>query len=234
MPDRLSIVRRNLHRVQQRIVEAAAKAGRDPAEVTLVGVTKYVDAATARLLVKAGCQDLGESRPQELWAKTEMLSDLPVRWHQIGHLQRNKVDRTIKTASLIHTVDSGRLLAAINSSAARQSMVAEVLLEVNISGDESKHGFAPDDMPDAVANLGDLASVRARGLMAMAAREGDAEVARRNFARLRELRDELQSSLSDRGSLAELSMGMSGDFQEAITEGATIVRVGSALWEGLD
>lgn len=233
MTNRQQVVRDNLARIRERVAEAAHAADRPAESITLVGVTKYVDAPTAALLLEAGCRDLGESRPQALWEKAATLEGKPVRWHQVGHLQRNKVDQTLRHASLIHAVDSRRLLAAINSSAARQDMTARVLLEVNISGDAAKHGFSAADMPTVVATLGDHANVQVLGLMAMAAREGGHATARENFAALRRLRDNLRSTVPEGHSLSELSMGMSGDFEEAIAEGSTLIRVGSALWEGL-
>lgn len=229
-----SIVRDNVRRVQARIAAAAERCGRSASEITLVGVTKYVDAPTAAALVAAGCFDLGESRPQQLWEKEAAaeLAELPVRWHLIGHLQRNKVARTAPIASLIHSVDSTRLLRAINDAATREEP-ADVLLEVNTSGDEQKHGLTPDQARGLVEKLNEFPNCRVRGLMTMAAREGGPDVAQRNFAALRQLRDELQAAAPAGVVLKQLSMGMSGDFEEAIAEGATIVRVGSALWEGV-
>jgi hypothetical protein len=184
-------------------------------------------------LVAAGCRDLGESRSQELWSKAAELADLSINWHLIGHLQRNKVERTLPLVSLIHSADSVRLIAAINESAAAMWREVPVLLEVNVSGDRSKHGFGPDEIARLLPEIAAFDHVEVRGLMAMAGREGDLESARRDFARLRELRDRLRRELPAGMSLDELSMGMSGDFEAAIEEGATIVRVGSALFEGV-
>lgn len=235
MSDPLTTVRENLARVEERIHAAARDAGRSRDEVRLVGVTKYVNAATAALLAQAGCHDLGESRPQELWAKAEAaeFADLPVRWHAVGHLQRNKVNRTIPLVAIVHSVDSVRLLKAIDACAAGLGVVRDALLEVNCSGDPEKHGVAPEDLPAVIQRLPEFPRVHIRGLMTMAAREGGLEVARRNFARLRELRDQAAIGAPEGVELTELSMGMSADFEAAIAEGATIVRVGTALWEGL-
>lgn len=226
----MSRIADNLARIRERIAAAAERCGRPPEAVTLVAVTKSADAAAARELALAGCCQLGEGRPQELWHKYASLSDLPIHWHLIGHLQRNKVERTLPLVSLIHSVDSERLLRAIDAAAEALPQTAAVLLEVNISGDLSKHGFAPQEMPDRIAGLAEFKRVSVRGLMGMAALEGDIDSARRDFQRLRELRDQLRRLPGGKG-LVELSMGMSGDFDAAIEEGATIVRIGSALFE---
>ncbi len=224
----------NLADVRRRIAAAAAKSGRSPDEVSLVAATKYVTGSMARLLFDAGCRDFGESRPQQLWAKAAELSDLPIRWHLIGHLQRNKVERTLPLVSLVHSADSLRLIAAIDHAAAAIDRVAPVLLEVNISGEPAKHGFSPGEVAARLDDVAGLSHVQIRGLMAMAGLEGDSESARREFAALRELRDRLRPMQPPKVSLDELSMGMSGDFEAAIEEGATIVRVGSALFQGVD
>jgi pyridoxal phosphate enzyme (YggS family) len=231
--DRAARIRENLSRVRERIAVAAAKSGRPADAVRLVGVTKYVDAATARLLVEAGLKDLGESRPQELWAKAAALADVKPHWHLIGHLQRNKVARTVPLWPVIHSADSLRLLEEISRVAQGLGGTIEVLLEVNISGDETKHGFQSEDLAPILPRIGNLPSVQVQGLMTMAAREGDLDRARRDFAALRKLRDRLAVNCPQWVALNELSMGMSGDFEVAIEEGATIVRVGSALFEGV-
>jgi pyridoxal phosphate enzyme (YggS family) len=231
----------NLANVRERIASAAARSGRKPEAIRLVGVTKYASVEVTRALVEAGLADLGESRPQALWDKAAALADLPVRWHLVGHLQRNKVRRTLPLVSLMHSIDSRRLLTAIEQELA---LVAEAdgptsvqprsaLLEVNISGDAAKHGFAPAEVGPLIAELLQLAHVRICGLMAMGALEGGTDRARRDFAALRELRDHLQPLAPAGVSLEELSMGMSDDYEVAIEEGATIVRVGSAMFDGV-
>jgi pyridoxal phosphate enzyme (YggS family) len=225
----------NLHQVQARIAAAAARSGRQSSAIRLVGVTKYVGAEETQALVAAGCLDLGESRPQELWRKATELSDQPVRWHMIGHLQRNKLARTLPLVSLIHSGDSLRLLEAIHADIiSRSAAPSPVLLEVNVSGDAAKHGFAPTELEPLGEALAALSGVEPRGLMCMAGREASVDETRREFARLRALRDRLQTAWGERCRLDELSMGMSGDYEAAIEEGATLVRIGSALFEGLE
>ncbi len=177
---------------------------------------------------------MAESRPQELWSKAELLQDAGVTWHLVGHLQRNKVRRTVQVASWIHSVDSEKLLQAIAEEATTAGRFVEVLLEVNVSGDEAKHGFRPEDLASALSRIPSSTAVAIRGFMTMARRQGGQEVARRDFAKLRQLRDELAVDAAEHISLDELSMGMSGDYEQAIAEGATMVRVGRALYKGLE
>jgi hypothetical protein len=234
----------NLAAVRGRIAAAAARSGRAADAITLLAVTKYVSAETVRLLVEAGCRELGESRPQELWEKAAALADLPVRWHLVGHLQRNKVRRTLPLVAMIHSIDSPRLLEAVDHELAvspgdavcqnREPARLPVLLEVNISGEAAKGGFAPGDAERLLAELPRCPHVSVCGLMCMAALEGGLDAARRDFAALRELRDRLRGGCPPGVTLDQLSMGMSGDFPIAIEEGATIVRVGSALFEGIE
>ena len=259
MTDDAARIAENLAEVRRRIADSAARSDRAADAITLVAVTKYVSADVARLLVEVGCRDLGESRPQLLWEKAAALAGLPVRWHLIGHLQRNKVRRTLPLLAMLHSVDSQRLLAAIDeeSQGKGTEVVAAmkptppddlsrqpppspfrpgplpVLLEVNISRETAKHGFAPDEIAPFLAHAAGYQHVSIRGLMGMASLEGGLDVARREFAALRELRDRLRADCPTGVTLDELSMGMSGDFEAAIEEGATIVRIGSALFEGV-
>ncbi len=224
----------NLDQVRNRIADAASRSMRDPAGIRLVAVTKYVDAETTRALVEAGCRDIGESRPQVLWEKAESLGDLDINWHMIGHLQRNKVKRTVACASLIHSVDSLRLFNAINEAGREANQVVHTLIEVNVSGEGAKHGFAASDLALAWEPIAALDYVSVGGFMCMAGLSGGREEARREFAQLRRLAEDLAPSTPSNVNLSELSMGMSGDFEIAIEEGATIVRIGSVLFEGMD
>lgn len=227
------IIAENLSRLRAEMAEAAIACGRSSDEVKLVAATKYVSLERTRLLYDAGCQDLAESRPQDLWPKATSLSELPIRWHFIGHLQRNKLAKTLPLVTLLHSIDSLRLLEAVLQWADANQHPIRALLEINISGDASKHGFVPSDASAALAYAADRPSVKIEGLMGMASLDGGPVQARRDFAALRELRDQLQAEHPS-AMLRELSMGMSGDFREAITEGATLVRIGSAIFEGID
>ena len=224
----------NLATVRTQMAEAAQCSGRDSDSVTLVAVTKYVDTDTTQCLAQAGCHALGESRPQSLWQKAESLQHLPIQWHMIGHLQRNKIRRSLPVLSCIHSVDSLRLLAALQEEASRANHRVSVLLEINISRDVEKTGLLPEDALPLAPRLADWDALNICGLMAMSGRLSDRDTARRDFAQVRELRDRLQQECPSAISLHHLSMGMSRDFAIAIEEGATIVRVGSALFEGVD
>ena len=226
----------NVARIRERIARAAESAGRPPESVTMVAVTKYVGADLVRLLAQTGCRHFGESRPQELWQKESELRDLstmdpPIYWHLIGHLQRNKVVRTLPLVHRIHSVDSLRLIEAIEDSAAALEMQVTILLEVNISGDPSKHGWAPDALLREWETWRDHPHLTVSGLMAMAGAVGGRPQAAREFEQLRQLRDQLARNAPPRVSLTELSMGMTGDYDLAIAAGATLVRIGSALFE---
>jgi PLP dependent protein len=215
--------------VEGRLRAACRRAGRDRGEVTLVAVTKTVSAEVAALLPGLGVADLGESRPQGLWRKAAALP-ASVRWHLIGHLQRNKVERTLPLTHLIHSVDSLRLLSAIEDEAIRQGRTVDVLLQVNASREASKHGFAPEEVPALAPRIAALRQIRVQGLMTMAAFEDEPERCRPTFAALRELRDRLRGELGASHPLPHLSMGMSNDFEVAVEEGATLVRLGSVLF----
>lgn len=236
MTDIAARIRENLVRVRERMESAAARSGRSADSVTLVAVTKYVSPDIARLLAEAGCRDLGESRPQQLWEKAAALADVappPIRWHMIGPLQRNKIARTLPLVSLLHSGESVKLLRAVQEEARQQQFVVPLLLEVNVSGDPAKHGFCPHELEPLLAGWARFDHLCIQGLMAMAGRESDPAATRAEFAQLRELRDRLSAMAPGHVKLTELSMGMSGDFEAAIEEGATMVRIGSALFEGL-
>lgn len=228
-----STVEANYRRVCERIAAACRRAGRDPASVTLVAVTKYAELDWVRALITLGVPELGENRPQQLEARAQAIV-APVHWHLIGHLQRNKVRSILPLTALIHSADSLRLLEAIDRVAGELDLRPRVLIEVNMSGEAAKHGFQTEVLLAAWDDILKLARVEIAGLMTMAAYSPDPESARPAFAGLRKLRD----TLSDRSKgsavrLDHLSMGMTGDFEVAIEEGATLVRIGSALWDGL-
>lgn len=219
LSDRVSAIRR-------RIAAACARAGRSADEVTLVAVTKTVSARVAGMLPGLGVPDLGENRPQALWAKADAIPG--VRWHLIGHLQRNKIDRTIPLVSCVHSVDSERLLKSLAEFGDKRGEPVPVLLEVNCSREEAKGGFRPEDVPAVDVSP---AGVRVEGLMTMAAYHDDPQLCRPAFAELRALRDALRTRTGL--PLPHLSMGMSNDFEVAVEEGATLVRVGTTLFDAL-
>lgn len=233
MPPYRQQIAANVARVRERIARAALAAGRAPEAIGLVAVSKYVGSPEAEALLAAGCPVLGESRPQQLFEKSSCPALAGASWHLIGHLQRNKIRRTLPLVSLIHSVDSPRLLQSIDRVAGELSLSARVLLEVNCSGDAEKGGFSQQQLLDLLPRLPEFPHVEVRGLMTMAARRGGNRVAARNFAALRGLRDRAKSECPPGVSLHELSMGMSADFEVAIREGATLVRIGSLLFDGV-
>lgn len=223
------ILQERIASVNARIADAAARSGRRRADVTLVAVTKYSSPDIAAIAWDLGLRDFGESRPQELWKKHAALPS--ASWHLIGHLQRNKIEKTIPLVSLVHSVDSERLLLALGEFGRKRGSPVSVLLEVNCSREESKGGLRPEDVPVLADKAVALPGVRIDGLMTMAAFHDDQQLCRPTFAELRELRDRLRSRTGL--PLPNLSMGMSNDFEVAIEEGATLVRIGSTLFEGL-
>ena len=225
-------IRSNLDHVVQRKDAACRQAGRNPNEVRLVGVTKYVDESLARILCTAGCFDLAESRPQRIWKMAESLADFSaLQWHLIGHLQRNKVRRTLESVSLSHTVDSQELIDSIEFESKRRNQTTHLLIEVNLSGDPARTGCMMSDTPRLVEFAQSKPHCCVKGLMGMAGISEDIGAARRDFSRLRVERDRIAGT--NTAQLPELSMGMTADFEDAILEGATIVRIGSALWQGV-
>ena len=228
-----AIVSDNYRRVSERVSQAADRYHREASSIRIIGVTKYVDSQTARLLVKAGCRDLAESRPQELWKKREEIGGEEIRWHMIGHLQRNKVRRTLPEATWIHSVDSLRLLQQIQSDAQSLGLVARILIELNVTPDTSKTGANPIEALSIWEFGKSCDSVRIEGVMGMARIDSDFDTARTDFAAIRRWRDQLRQNDPQATGLTELSMGMSHDFEAAIAEGSTMIRIGSAFFEGL-
>jgi len=220
----------NLAKVRERIAAACIRAGRMPESVQLVAVTKYAQLNWIRHLPVLGIRMLGENRPQQLVERAAALPD--VEWHLVGPLQRNKVRSVLPHTALIHSVDSLRLLQRISDVSAELGQRTRVLLQVNVSGEASKQGLAPDELLQSWPEFERVPHVEIAGLMTMAPLEDDPELARPSFRGLRQLCDELQR-LPAKPALPILSMGMSGDMEVAIEEGATHVRVGSALFEGI-
>jgi PLP dependent protein len=210
--------------------DAAVRSGRDPESVKLIAVTKRNPLELVRPLVELGVTDLGENYPQELWKKAEALEGRAIHWHLIGHLQGNKAKATLPLVRMIHAVDSLKLLRTLDELASEVPDPASVCLQVNTSNEPTKHGWSIDQILRDAETLAGCTRIRIVGLMTMAALGTDAETARPSFVRLRGVRDQL--SVRTGRPLRELSMGMSSDFETAIEEGATLVRVGSALFEG--
>jgi PLP dependent protein len=231
--DILKIVESNLAEVRDRIATCASTSGRTAVDVTLVGVCKYFGSDITRIVVEAGCRDVGENRPQTLWSKASDLSALNIRFHQIGHLQRNKVRRTINRIDLLHAGDSLRLINAVSKESVKQEIVTRLLIEVNVSGDRNKEGFRPTELESVLEDVANLPNIDIQGLMSMSGLESDESQTTREFALLRELREGLTSRCPENVSLKHLSMGMTRDYELAIREGATIVRIGTALFEGI-
>lgn len=223
-------IKENLERVRERISRAAERAGRDPAEVRLIVVSKGRSVEEIGEVLAAGHLILGENRAQEL---REKISRLPgdVEWHFIGHLQTNKVNMVVGKVRLIHSVDSLRLAEVISMRACRLGVVQDVLLQVNVSGEESKFGIPPEEAGRLMEELLRLPGLRVRGLMTMAPAWAAGESARPYFRSLRELKGDLGRSFPGAG-LEHLSMGMTQDFEVAVEEGADLVRVGTAVFSG--
>ncbi|MDZ4688991.1 MAG: YggS family pyridoxal phosphate-dependent enzyme [Planctomycetaceae bacterium] len=226
MSPRHDALRRNLAAIHARIADACRQAGRPTDAVQLVAVTKYAEMEAVRALYDLGHSDFGESRPQQLVERAKQLPG-DVRWHLIGHLQRNKVAMVLPYVTLIHSVDSLRLIEQLDRDAAKLHLSPRVLLEVNVSGEDTKDGFDSDTLRAAWPQIQLPSHVRVTGLMTMAPQTDDPAAARPVFARLRALRDELATEAFP---LLDLSMGMSGDYPAAIAERATLVRIGSAVF----
>ena len=212
--------------IRQRIAAACHRASRDPAEVTLVTVSKGHPPKRVAEAVEAGLTVFGENKVQELKLKVGQCPG-HLRWDFIGHLQTNKCRDAAYFAHLIHSVDSDRVANALNAAGEKLAKTIPILLEVNVSGEATKYGFSPDELREGLLALNDYDRLEIHGLMTMAPWSTEAEKTRPYFRRLRELRDELETLLG--APLPELSMGMSRDFEVAIEEGATLVRVGTDL-----
>ena len=220
--------RGRLEEVRDRIAEAARRSGRGPRAVVLVGVVKRVSADVVREAVAAGLEDLGENRVQEAGEKIAAIGRGKVRWHMIGHLQRNKAGRAAALFDRIHSVDDLELAREISRRAIAAERVIPALVQVNVSGEATKHGVAPGGVEQLLGEIVRLPGLRIDGLMGIGPPVGRSEDARPWLARTRELRDAAERALGLR--LPELSMGMSDDFEVAIEEGSTMVRLGAVLF----
>lgn len=222
-------IRDNLDCVRERIARAAEGTGRDPSAVKLVAVSKTVEAERVRAAIDVGVTDLGENYVQEARTKIGEIGHA-ARWHFIGHLQTNKAKFVVDLFDTIQTVDRLKLAETLSARAAASERILDVLIQVNISGEETKSGAAGDEAVDLVRAVAALPNLAVRGLMTMPPFYDEPECARPYFISLRELRDRIDGLAIPGVSMEELSMGMSGDFEVAIEEGATIVRVGTAIF----
>jgi pyridoxal phosphate enzyme (YggS family) len=224
----MSITQQYIDVVRQ-VRQACLDCGRDPDEVRLVAVSKTVDAARVQDAIDGGAQDFGENRPDQIMEKHAAYPQ--ATWHFIGNVQSRRIRDIVPCAALIHSVCQPAHLAKIDAAAAACGKVQDILIEVNVSGEESKGGVAPEDLPAMLREAARCPQVAVRGLMTMAP-QGDLEVARACFARLRDLRDAANANYLPAGMplMSELSMGMSEDWRCAIAEGATIIRIGRAIF----
>lgn len=222
----------NIEKVRAEIRDAAHEAGRDPSEITLIGVSKFFPAEYARQAFELGLHDLGENRPEEMHEKKELLdaADIRPRWHLIGTIQSRKVRLIVGEPYLIHSVDSLSLAKEISKRSAAKELSSSILLEVNVSGEESKHGFSSEELVQSMPELLTLPNIHLRGLMTMAPIQHQPGEAEKVFEKTRLLFERLGKEGVDMGKWKYLSMGMSGDFREAIRQGSTHVRIGTAIF----
>ncbi len=221
-------IQKSLEAVQSRIAKAAVSAGRNPEEIRLIAVSKTKPVSMIQEAAACKIMDFGENRPQELASK---FSEVPgVRWHQIGQLQRNKVKYIIDKAALIHSVDSLRLAEEIEKQAAKIQKIQEILVQVNITGEESKSGIEPENAVNLVREISSLSHVRIMGLMTISAAGVEEAENYKNFSTLRHLSETISAERIPDVFMQELSMGMTHDFEAAIAAGATMVRIGSGIF----
>lgn len=215
--------------VSAKIEAACKRAGRDPKEVTLIAVSKTMPVEAIREAMACGTVDFGENRPQELRDKQTEITE-PLRWHMIGSLQTNKLKYVIGKTTLIHSVDSVHLAEAIEEMSAKKYLVTEILLEINIAGEMSKHGIAPEELESLVRELARFSHIKVRGLMTVAPYTEVAEENRVYFRKMKQLMVDINSKNIDNVYMDILSMGMTGDYEIAVEEGATLVRVGTGIF----
>jgi hypothetical protein len=230
-------IAKNLEKIAERVAVAARRAGRDPDEVTLIAVTKNFPAGAVRDAIDAGVKAVGESRVQEAVAKREEIGEVgdAIEWHFIGHLQKNKVKYLLGRFSLIHSIDSYELAAEIDRLCRQRGIgIADILLQVNIAGEGTKHGFSPEEVVEEAGRISRLSSVRIKGLMAIPPQLTElgsiGEENRGYFREVARLKEEIDELGLPNARIDTLSIGMSDDFEVAIEEGATCVRVGRAIF----
>jgi len=225
----IKLILENLEEVNKRILCACEKAGRDPKEVTLIAVSKTKPASMIEEAYGAGVRDFGENKVQELCEKYKELPQ-DIKWHMIGHLQRNKVKQIIGKTVLIHSVDSLRLAEQIEEEAGKQDLIIDILLEINVAEEDSKFGFKLEEAESAILKIATFPHVRIKGLMTIAPFVEKSEENRSVFKKLRQFYVDMQSKNIDNVNMSLLSMGMTGDYEVAIEEGATLVRVGTGIF----
>lgn len=223
------MIQENILCVQENIKKACERAGRKPEEVTLIAVSKTKPLSMLEEAYAAGMREFGENKPQEMRDKAK-LWDVPVHWHMIGTLQSNKIKYVVGTACMIHSVDSLALAMAIEKEAAKKELKMDILLEINMAKEESKHGISETDVYEAVTEISKMPHLRLRGLMTVAPYTENAEENRIYFRKMKELLVDINSKNIDNISMDSLSMGMSSDYEVAIEEGATMVRVGTGIF----
>jgi pyridoxal phosphate enzyme (YggS family) len=223
-------IKERLEKVKDRIKKAAEACNRNPQTIRLVAVSKTVPADRVREAIEAGVKNLGENYVQEAREKINSLTDFPVNWHFIGHLQTNKAKYAVRLFDLIHSVDSLKLSRELNKQAQKNGKIQQILIQVNISREETKSGISVDEAINLVDEISHLENLSIKGLMTMPPYFNQPERVRPFFSALRELRDQIKEKAIPNMSMDELSMGMTGDFEAAIEEGATMVRVGMAIF----
>ncbi len=227
------IIERNLSELQERIESACSRSIYNQELVELVISTKYVDADVIRILSELGVPCIGENQLQATERKKEGLNDLDLRWHMFGHLQRNKVKKAVRIFDLIHSVESVTLAKEINKESEKLGNNTRILVEVNVSGEETKYGLSPEEIIPFLCEINNLEKIKVEGLMTMAPIVDDPEICRPMFKGLRELSETIRDENILDVEMNILSMGMTQDFEVAIEEGANLVRVGSAVFEGI-
>lgn len=224
------MIAENVQHVRERIQKACERSKRDPQSVRLIAVTKTFDASKVRAAVESGIRDFGENFVQELREKRAELSDPAIRWHFVGHLQSNKVKYIADFIHLIHSVDHQSVAEEIGKRGAKAGRIIDALVEVNTSGEQTKFGLKPEEAVEFVKSIGALKNLRLKGLMTIGPFLPDPEDSRPTFQRLRRLRDEIQDAGIGNVEMTDLSMGMTHDFEVAIEEGATMIRIGTAIF----
>jgi len=225
----LLALEKNIEHVLGRVARAASDSNRDPKDIRLIAVTKTVDIDTIKRAIGYGITDIGENKVQELTRKYESIGSV-VRWHLIGHLQRNKVKYIVDKVDLIHSLDSFKLAEEIHQRAKEIDRVIDCLLQVNVSGEETKYGIDPESAKEVLKEISSLTNVKVTGLMTMAPYVENQEEARIYFKKLKDLSDEISEMGIENVEMKHLSMGMSNDFEVAVEEGASLIRVGSSIF----